>query len=380
MCPLVFIIETIAAPRCKNEPIIMRKICFIISLLAILFLTNHTAMAQGCVAIRGTGTVCSKLSHTETETKGWQLNTGYRYFTSFRHFRGKHEEKERLEKNTEVINWQHTLDLSVIRIFNSRWSVLAGLPLLANSRSSLYEHGGQSRHRTESFGIGDARLVAYCWMLNPAKNVKGNFQLGLGIKLPTGEEAYQDYFYNVGPGGTKELRTVDQSIQLGDGATGIITELNGFYNFNTNFGLYTTLYYLTTPQEVNGVKTFRRNTNERIMSVADQYLARLGVNYSLPNVHGLSFLLGGRMEGIPAEDRIGGSEGFRRPGYIIAVEPGVNYMAKQFNYFLTIPVALERNRTQSVPDKEATKTSGTLRHGDAAFADYSINTGVSIRF
>jgi hypothetical protein len=355
---------------------------FIIPILLFVFLTlsSNALLAQGCVAIRGTGTVCTKLSHIETETKGWQLNTGYRYFKSFRHYRGTHEEKARLEQNTEVINWQHTLDLSLMRIFNNRWSVLAGLPILANSRSSLYEHGGQSRHRTESFGIGDARLVAYRWMLNPVKNVRGNFQLGLGIKLPTGEEAYQDYFYNVGPGGTKELRTVDQSIQLGDGATGLITELNGFYNFNPNLGLYTTLYYLTTPQEVNGVKTFRRAANEGIMSVADQYLARLGMNYTLPGVHGLSVLLGGRMEGIPAKDLVGGSEGFRRPGYVISVEPGVNYMAKKWNYFLTVPVALERNRLQSVPDKEATKTTGTLRHGDAAFADYAINAGVSIRF
>ena len=358
----------------------MRNIYLAMLFIALSIVATSSLNAQGCVAIRGTGTVCSKLSHIETETRGWQVNTGYRYFKSFRHFRGNHEEKERLEKNTEVINWQHTLDLSVVRIFNNRWSVLAGLPLLANSRSSLYEHGGTSRHRSESFGIGDARLVAYRWMLNPAKNVKGNFQLGVGIKLPTGEEGYQDYFYNVGTGGAKELRSVDQSIQLGDGATGIITELNGFYNFNPNFGLYTTLYYLTTPQEVNGVKTFRRAANESIMSVADQYLARLGVNYSLPGVHGLSFLLGGRIEGIPAKDLVGGSEGFRRPGYVIAAEPGVNYMAKKWNYFLTVPVALERNRVQSVPDKEATKTSGTLRHGDAAFADYAINAGVSIRF
>jgi len=354
----------------------MRKIALLIS-LAILTQTN--AEAQGCVAIRGTGTVCAKLSHTEMDHQGWQLNTGYRYFKSFRHFRGKHEEKERLEKNTEVINWQHTLDLSVVRIFNNRWSVLAGLPLLANSRSSLYEHGGSSRHRTESFGIGDARLVAYRWMLNPAKNSKGNFQLGLGLKLATGEQAYQDYFYNVGTGGAKELRSVDQSIQLGDGATGVITELNGFYNFTPQFGAYTTLYYLTTPQEVNGVKTYRRNANESIMSVADQYLARLGVNYSLPGAPGLSFLAGGRIEGIPVKDWVGGSEGFRRPGYVISVEPGINYGVKKWSYFLTVPVALERNRTQSIPDKEATQTTGTLRHGDAAFADYAINAGVSIR-
>ena len=48
-------------------------------------------VAQGCVAIRGTGVVCTKQSHIESETKGWQLNTNYRYFKSFRHFRGYHE-------------------------------------------------------------------------------------------------------------------------------------------------------------------------------------------------------------------------------------------------------------------------------------------------
>ncbi len=338
------------------------------------------ANAQGCVAIRGTGVVCTKQSHIENETKGWQLNTNYRYFKSFRHFRGKHEEADRLKNNTEVINWQHTLDLSLMRILNNRWSLLGALPVLVNSRSSLYEHGGSSRHRTESFGIGDMRLVAYRWMLNPEKNKKGNFQLGMGLKLPTGEAAYQDYFYNVGPNGTKELRSVDQSIQLGDGGTGVITELNGFYNFKSGFGLYTTLYYLTTPQEVNGTKTFRRAENEAIMSVADQYMARLGANYSLRQVHGLSFLLGGRIEGIPAKDLVGGNEGFRRPGYVVSVEPGVNYMVKKLNFFATVPVALERNRIQSVPDKEATKLTGTVRHGDAAFADYALNIGCSIRF
>jgi hypothetical protein len=117
------------------------------------------------------------------------------------------------------------------------------------------------------------------------------------------------------------------------------------------------------------------------MSVPDQYMARLGANYSLGgSLHGASVLLGGRLEGIPVHDLVGGSKGFRRPGYIISAEPGISYMVKKLNFFATVPVALERNRTQSVTDKENSLKTGTYRHGDAAFADYSVNVGVSVKF
>ena len=362
------------------------KYRFSFLLIACFFVMLQHARSQGCVAIRGTGTVCTKMSHIETEAKGWQLNTNYRYFKSFRHFRGRHEEADRVANNTEVINWQHTLDLSVVRTFNSRWSVAVGLPLLANSRSSLYEHGRTERHRTESYGIGDMRIVGYHWLLDPGKHKKGNVQMGLGLKLPTGEENYVDYFQNVGPNKTPELRPVDQSIQLGDGGTALISELNGFYNFNERVGLYTTLFYMLNPREVNGVRSYRETlnailSNESIMSVPDQYMARFGANYTFGGkLHGASLLLGGRIEGIPVNDLVGGSSGFRRPGYVIAAEPGISYMVRQLNFFATVPTALVRNRTQSVTDKENSLKTGSYRHGDAAFADWALNLGVSVKF
>ena len=79
--------------------------------------------SQGCVAIRSTG-VCTMDHHMgDSITKNWQLNAGARYFKSFRHFRGTVEQKERLVNQKEVINWQNTLDLSLARQFNRRWSV-----------------------------------------------------------------------------------------------------------------------------------------------------------------------------------------------------------------------------------------------------------------
>lgn len=210
--------------------------------------------------------------------------------------------------------------------------------------------------------------------------------MGLGLKLSTGEENYTDYFQNVGPNKTPELRPVDRSIQLGDGRTAIISELNGFYNFNERFGLYTTLFYMVNPREVNGVRSYREMLNailgnESIMSVPDQYMARMGAQYSFSGkLHGATLLLGGRLEGIPVSGLVGGSAGFRRPGYVISAEPGISYMVKGLNFFATVPVALVRNRTQSITDKENSIKTGTYRHGDAAFADWALNLGFSVKF
>lgn len=354
-----------------------------LSIVCLLGVSN--AYSQGCVAIRGGGSSCNA-NGQQIEAGSWQFNMGYRYFKSFRHFKGREEQKERLKEKTEVINWQHLLDLSVSKQLNTRWSLAVGLPIGINKRSSLYEHGRTERHNSRSFGIGDMRIMAYRWMIDPAKHKKGNIQLGAGLKLPTGDYDYKDYFQNVGPNGSAELRPVDQSIQLGDGGTGIAVEANTFYNFSPLAGLYGNFYYLSNPREVNGTRTYRETlnpvlANESIMSVADQYMARIGFQYNfIGTMKGLSGSLGGRLEGIPVKDILGGSDGFRRPGYVVSVEPGLVYQQKKSLFFLTVPIALDRNRTRSVTDKEATITSGTYRHGDAAFADYSVNFGYAVRF
>jgi hypothetical protein len=358
----------------------MKKLLTILIFIITALVSTTNTMAQGCVAIRSTGgNICTML-HTDnkTDASGWQFNFGNRYFKSFRHYVGTAEQKERVEQNTNVINHQYTMDLSVVRNFNNRWSLQVGIPVEANTRSQVNKFTGE-RFQTHSFGMGDMRISLYRWMIDPLKATKGNFQAGLGLKLPTGDYKYLDYF--PASATTKELRSVDQSIQLGDGGTGLITEINGFYNFSSKAGVYGNVYYLINPREQNGVATFRTNPNEAIMSVPDQYMARVGFNYGFSGIlQHLSASLGGRLEGIPVRDLVGGSEGFRRPGYVIDAEPGVNYNAKKLTYYLTVPVALLRNRTQSIPDKETTIQKGVYTQGDAAFADYLINVGVSIKF
>ena len=359
--------------------------------LFILFIlisaTAFTAGAQGCVAIKSMGGMCT-MDHAEmvseaVPSKRWLFNANNRYFESYKHFVGKEEQKQREEAGTNVINHSYTLDLALTRIINNRWSVSIDVPMLNNTRSSLYEHGGKERHTTRSFGLGDIRLYANYWLLDPVKSHKGNVQLGLGLKLATGDYRYTDRFYT--STGTTQIGPVDQSIQLGDGGTGITTELNAFYNIARNVSVYGNFYYLFNPREQNGTSSARGGTpsanaianGSDVMSSPDQMMLRAGFNYSIKH---LTLTAGIRNECIPVHDLLGGSLGFRRPGYITSFEPGVTYNFKKFSLYSFVPIAITRNRTQSMADKITTANTGKYTQGDAAFADYAVNIGLSFAF
>ena len=358
----------------------MQKHLLVAITMSILSLQSN---AQGCVAIRSTGGMCT-MDHADTSSSKWLFNANNRYFNSFRHFVGTVEQTQRADLGTEVINNAYTLDLAITRNINKRWSVSFDMPILYNTRSSLYEHGGKERHMTSSYGLGDVRFSVYDWILDPVKYRRGNVQVGLGIKLPTGDYKYQDRFYTTTPGVTI-IGPVDQSIQLGDGGTGFTTEINAYFNLSHTINLYGNFYYLISPREQNGVSTARGGTpsasavanQSDVMSVPDQMMIRGGANFIVDK---FTFSAGLRNECLPVHDLIGGSNGFRRPGYIISAEPGITYAFKKINLYAYVPIAVTRNRMQSVPDKISTALNGKYTQGDAAFADYTVNIGMSIKF
>ena len=360
---------------------ILLGICFFI------LLTQTNIFAQGCVAIRSTGGLCSMDEHPDSLAPqgGWLFNSNSRYFRSFRHFIGKQEQTQRIAQHTNVINHAYTQDLTLTRNFDNRWSLALDIPLISNSRPSEYEHGGTQRHSTYASGVGDVTITGFAWLLNPAKAHNGNIQVGLGIKFPTGNDDAQSYFYNVGPNGSKRLGPVDQSIQPGDGGTGLISDVNAYYNFTHRFGFYGTFFYLMNPQDVNGVSTGRGGAvsatsvllTSDVMSIPDQIMSRAGFSLAAGK---FDFSAGARYECLPVHDLIGGSDGFRRPGWILSGEPGVNYRLKRLSIYAFVPVAIIRDRTQSVADIRQTELTGVYTHGDAAFADYVVNVGVSLKF
>ena len=102
----------------------------------------HQSNAQGCVAIRTVGGLCTMEHagmHQEDSSK-WTLNINYRYFTSYKHFNGRDEQKFRVEEGSEVINYMSAMDFNLLRNINSKWMVGINIPLVNYDRTSKYEH------------------------------------------------------------------------------------------------------------------------------------------------------------------------------------------------------------------------------------------------
>src|SRR5207244_9017864 len=80
--------------------------------------------------------------------------------------------------------------------------------------------------------------------------------------------------------------------------------------------------YLISPRGVSGVSA--RSPGDSSWSVPDVYSGRLGLAYALWPDEGISVSLGGRIDGLPVHDVVGGGgDGFRQAGYGIVAAPGV---------------------------------------------------------
>ncbi len=301
----------------------------------------------------------------------WQVTFGYRWQKSFRHFRGEHEEANRVEEGTEVENRLHLFDVGLNYQASPRWSLSVSAPIMTVDRIS---HGPGTV--TGSSGIGDMSVGAKFWIFRPPTESRQNIQVGLSMKLPTGNSDVTD---RVGD----STVVVDQSIQLGDSGTGFSLDYTAFKSLR-RFTLFSSGVYLFNPKNSYTPQGWNEITRPpgypgysrpgTVYSVADQYLIQGGLGYAVPRLEGLAITGTGRIEGVPARDLIGGEDGFRRPGYAVSAGPGAMYSRGGDTWSVSVPIALYRNRTRSVSDIER----GT--HGDAAFADYLILVGYSRTF
>ena len=312
-----------------------------------LVLCTH-AWTQGCVAIRNVAGISPDLLFNNVRPNDKLiLNIANRYFEAPNTYKGAE-----YVTDTLVRNKIYTLNMSALRILNNGWSIALSVPISANSRENYADHGGpkQPKHTTRSFGLGDIRVTLYKWLLNTTSYKRGNIQIGLGLKLPTGDYKYQDYFFRNDT--TKVLAPVDQAIQLGDGGTGITSELSAFYSLTRSLHLFVTGFYLVNPREQNGVSNLKgRNAtsqeianNTTVMSVPDQYSFRGGVNFELQKII-ISAAV--RYEAVPVNDLIGGNKGFRRAASIASFEPGITYRIENTLAFASVGVPFKRNIIQN---------------------------------
>ena len=348
---------------------LLRSIVIVVALLL-----AQSVLASGCIVVRPTAPLAIGLDNAHDAHGGqWEYTVAYRYLFSDRHFRGTHEEPERQENESDVRNSVHTLDHSLTYWYDQRWRFSASLPVVFARRSSLYEHDRVNRSTMQANGIGDLRLMAYREMIIPEEGepLRG-ITLGVGIKLPTGKDDVTDIANRpTGP----EVRTVDQSIQPGDGGTGVLLELTAYRQFfdESTFAFFTASY-LINPRNTSGVPTFRGRESEAIMSVPDTYLVRTGMTRVLSFDKGISGDLAVRVEGVPSTDLIGGSDGFRRPGYAVYLEPGLNFQRGVHRFSFSLPWTIHQHRVRSQSDR---LVGG---HGDAAFADWLLQMSYGYRW
>ena len=357
---------------------------FILVILALLVF-NSLANSQGCIIVRNiSGLGQYDLTSNSYSTSSWQLSINNRYFKAYRDYKGKVDLKTP-PQNQSIIK-SFSTDFEITRLLPNGWSLGAGFPISSNSRNADLEHGGPNttRHITRSFGMGDLHFTAYKWLFKPSEKQKGNLQLGLGIKFPTGDYRKQGYFYR--NDSTRILSLLNPSIQLGDGGTGFITELNAFYFINKykTISLYGNFYYLINPTDINGTQYTQGKPQLPLqillgaydISVPDVYSIRAGINFNLKN---WTFSAGLRDEGAPVRDLFGQSNGTRRAGYTLSAEPGITYKLKKATLYFYLPFLLSHEVKQNLLDKAIQKATGVYTLSAGGSGDYQIFIGVQFQ-
>ncbi len=305
-----------------------------------------------------------------------EVSLSLRHSRADEHYTGIRHDLDRERRDNGVVNVQDLLDLRVTSGLTDRWSLSASLPFLRGSWSLPLPVGPPTgpRERQESFDRGDLTLTPRLWLLDPACHPHGNLQVGLGLKVPTGSPDETDRYPDAA-GRHRRSRPVDASIQPGDGGWGGVVDLLAYRDAGP-LRLFAGGSYLLNPRESNRTPSLpsallgpaRVPGHMRTNSVPDQFLVVAG--FSAPLGRGLGAGISARWEGVPPRDRFGGNDGFRRPGYLVAVGPSVSWNPDRTTFSLSVPRTVFRNAQRDfrgVP-------------GDATFANWALLFSVTIRF
>ncbi len=273
---------------------------------------------------------------TDLRAHEWQIAVDYRYLHADRLFVGSQQTAPGAQSFYQpLIIDLHSVNLNVTYAATDRFSVRLTVPISYGSQSRFY--ADTARHIARAGGIGDIGLVGTAWLLNPGTHANGNLALGAGVKAPTGNYKFADAYYLASRSPVQF--PVDQSIELGDGGWGVILQGQAFREVARRAFLYFTGSYLLSPRDQTDVVKAPTSPGSAVhISVPDVYTGRLGVSYGLLPEQGLSLSLGGRVDGIPYHDLIGRSDGFRRPGYIVFVDPAVAVERGPNAFTLSTPI------------------------------------------
>jgi hypothetical protein len=341
--------------------------------LAASMLTASPASAQGCILLRQTSPMFGTTGAPDQEVGTWNITFTGRDSTADDHWNGTVEQVQRKTDGTYVVNRQNSITTTISYQWTPRVSVNVGIPFVEASWGipSPRSGGPAARANENARGLGDITSLARFSIFNPGTTTRTwNLQVGGGLKFPTGNDGSTDVFPD-GNGNNNLARYVDISVNPGDGGWGIITDLQGYKTMGRflTFGSGTWLLNpKNTGAPTRGTLTTATPTN--FNTVSDQFIFRAGT--SLTVTHLISASVAWRMEGVPRYDLIGVSEGFRRPGVTMYVEPGVTLTSGRHSVSFNIPIAYYRNR---FPNPYSNAAGDSTFPTTVAIATYSARLG-----
>jgi hypothetical protein len=329
---------------------------FGLSGLAVLFVLSFSptrAFSQGCPPAHLMSPSLGCQGSTYLDPRESLVTISYRHYRAFRDYQGGQPLPVPSPPDLYADTRVNLLDLTITRSLSDRFTLSFEMPITWASRETYGEHDFVSPHTMRSKGAGDARVIGNIWLLDPESHPNENVSVKLGLKVPSGENAAMDYSYREsGP----VLRPVDPAIQPATGGWGLVFGAQGFKRILRDTYIYFDGSYLSNPREMNGTETPFADRPEitgndigyMIDSVPDLFIGRAGVSRSI--WQGVSATFGMRIDGVRARDLLGGSDGYRLPGYSVSAEPGVTISLGKSFLDLTVPIAVKGHGTKSVAD------------------------------
>lgn len=348
------------------------------SILAVLSLTTSRLGAQGCILARSPEQSGVTGQGGVLEPGHYQISFSERHQYSYQHFVGDVYQEYRAQLGNQVVNRINLVTTNLTYQWTPKISFEIDAPWLFASRKSQ-----NSPIEYQATGLGDTIIGASYWIRNPEHTPRDNFQVGLGLFIPTGNDDVTNTTNTnttgVGPANNVTL-PVDYSIQPGEGGWGLEMQWSGYRRVGKDVTFYTDGSYIATQGGTTGIQrsaTLSTTTPlTNYAAIADQYLLEGGaafpVNY---HVKGLVATLAMRDEGVPAYNLFPvNNDGFRRPGFAVTAGPGGEYSRGANIFTAGVYKAIHRDRTSSYPD------SVYHTHGDAAFAQYVWLASITHRF
>jgi hypothetical protein len=340
----------------------LQRVALAFTIVAAVALAPAGAAGQGCEPIRFTTPVnLGGIGQAYAQSGGqWQLGLSYRHLSSDEFFVGSESSPEKGPGGQPPEFKIHTFVADIGYAFNDQFRLRLAVPF---STGQLVTHTGTNGAPVEqdATGIGDVSLMGEGWVLNPRTHQRGNIGFGLGFKAPTGSHTIKS-----------DGAVADQRVQPGDGGWGILLGSQAFHQITERSNAYVTGFYMVSPKAESDVK---RGT--AYWSVPDVYSARLGATYDVQPDWGLSLSLGGRLDGIPVHDLLGGGDEstVKTASQIVYADPGLSAGRGRGTFTLSVPVRMWVNREKSELEQS---TPGAVNGG--GFAKYLVFASYAWRF